>query len=49
MKRRLLVCNECGHEQRVDIYERVEAERLNIRLTPPRCDRCGSANVRLYD
>lgn len=49
MKRKLLVCKECGHEQRINIYDREESEKLNIRLGPPRCEKCGSTNVQLYD
>lgn len=49
MKRKLLVCKKCGHEQRINIYDREESKRLNIRLGPPRCEKCGGTNVQLYD
>lgn len=49
MKKKLLVCKECGHEQRINIYDREESKQLNIRLGPPRCEKCRSTNVQLYD
>lgn len=49
MKTMLLVCQNCGHEERIKIYTREEAERRQFQLTNPRCKKCGSANARLYD
>jgi hypothetical protein len=47
MKRKLLVCKECGHEQRINIYDREESKRLNIRLGPPTAQHSSrSAKVR---
>jgi hypothetical protein len=45
MRTVLLICINCGHEQKIKIYGREEAERKNIRLGPPKCARCGSTNV----
>lgn len=49
MKRKLVVCKECGHEKSVKFYDRAEADRMNINIAPPRCERCGSTNVQVYD
>lgn len=49
MKTMLLVCKKCGYEKKVKIYSREEAERNNMQLIPPMCDKCGNANVKLYD
>jgi len=49
MKVMLQVCKNCGHEQRVKIYNREDAQRHRIRLVQPRCDKCGSTNIKLYD
>ncbi len=48
-KTKVLVCKDCGAEERIPIYTREEAEKKNIRLGPPRCGRCGSTNVQLHD
>jgi transposase-like protein len=49
MKIKLMVCQRCGHEQRVKIYDREEAEREGFPLARPRCEKCGSLDVKLYD
>jgi len=49
MKTKTLVCNQCGYEQKIKTYSREEAERERIQLGSPRCERCGSTDVRLYD
>lgn len=49
MKTMLLVCQDCGNEERIKIYTRHEAEKGQFQLSKPRCKKCGSTNVRLYD
>jgi len=49
MKVMLQVCKNCGHEQRVKIYDHEDAQRHNIRLIRPRCEKCGSTKVELYE
>lgn len=49
MKRMLIVCNNCGYEERREIYTREDAERLNLRRVAPKCNKCGSTNVKLCD
>ena len=49
MKTMLLVCQDCGHEERIKIYTREEAERGQFQISNPRCKKCGSTNVRPYD
>lgn len=49
MKIMVLVCQNCGHEEKIKIYTREEAERNTFQLANPRCSKCGSNNVRLYD
>ncbi|MBW2045505.1 MAG: hypothetical protein JRI96_11580 [Deltaproteobacteria bacterium] len=49
MKIMLVVCSQCGYKEKREIYDSEDAERRNLRLVPPRCSRCGSTNVKLYD
>ena len=49
MKVKILVCRACGYEKRIKIYDRQDAEKYNIRLVPPSCERCGKTNVILVD
>ncbi len=49
MKRMLAVCKNCGYEEKIEIYNREDAERQNLRLEPPRCKKYGSLNVKLRD
>lgn len=49
MKYRYLVCQDCGHEERIKIYTREEASREQFQLSKPRCSKCGSGKVKLYD
>lgn len=47
MKRIYVVCRQCGYAEKQEVYERDEAIQKNLRLVPPRCNKCGSANVEL--
>jgi hypothetical protein len=47
MRVMLAVCRDCGYEKRIKIYDREDAERRNIRLVRPTCERCGSSKVEL--
>jgi ribosomal protein L37E len=49
MKVKTLVCKQCGYEQKIRTYSSEDAERGRFQLTSPRCERCGSSNVKLYD
>jgi Zn finger protein HypA/HybF involved in hydrogenase expression len=49
MKRVTMKCNQCGYEERIEIFSREEAEKEGIGIAPPRCPKCGSPNVRLID
>lgn len=49
MKVKISVCQDCGYEERIKIYDREDAERLTIKLYPPTCKKCGSRNVKTYD
>lgn len=49
MRVMLLVCQQCKHEERIEIHTREEAERDKRTLVPVRCSKCGSTNVRLYE
>jgi len=49
MKTMLVVCHQCGYEKRLKIYSREDAERKQIRLVKPCCEKCGSSDVSLYD
>ena len=45
MKVMIVVCKQCGNEKRIEVYSPEEAERKRIQIAPPRCEKCGSANV----
>ena len=49
MKKKLIVCRDCGYEERREVYDSEDAERRNLRLVSPKCKRCGSANIELHD
>lgn len=49
MKRKLVVCLDCGYEERQDFYSREEAEQRNMHTGPPRCKKCGSPKVKIYE
>jgi len=49
MKRVIVKCNQCGYEERIEIYTQEEAKKEKIRLMQPRCSKCGSPNVKIYD
>jgi predicted nucleic-acid-binding Zn-ribbon protein len=49
MKRKLVVCMDCGYEEKQEFYTREEAEQKNIRLVSPRCKKCGSTNIKSYE
>jgi hypothetical protein len=49
MKIMLSVCKRCGHEEKIKVYSPEDAQRHRLRLVPPRCSRCGSSEVKLYD
>jgi hypothetical protein len=49
MKTMLVVCRQCGYEKRVKGYSHEDAERTQIRLVKPCCEKYGSSNVNLYD
>jgi predicted Zn-ribbon and HTH transcriptional regulator len=49
MRRVIVKCNQCGYEERIELYTREEAEEHRIRIAPPRCSKCGSPNVRLLE
>jgi Zn ribbon nucleic-acid-binding protein len=45
MKVMIVVCKQCGHEKRIEVYNHEEAERKRIQIAPPKREKCGSANV----
>jgi len=49
MKKVILVCRDCGCEERIDVYSPEEAIKKNISTKPPRCPKCGSYRVELHD
>jgi hypothetical protein len=49
MKKVTVKCNQCGYEERVEFYSSEEAEKKQMMIVPPRCSKCGSANVMTYD
>jgi hypothetical protein len=49
MKKVIVKCNQCGYEERIEIYTQEEAKKEQIRLMPPRCSKCGSPNVKMHD
>lgn len=49
MKEKIQVCQQCKHEERIKLYDHEDAKRHQLRLEPPRCKKCGSLNVKLYD
>jgi len=49
MEYQTLVCQDCGYEKKIKVYDREEAEKRKIRLARPRCEKCGSYNIKLYD
>ena len=49
MKIRTLVCKDCGHEQKIKVYSPEELKKLGISPAHPRCGKCGSINIRLYE
>jgi hypothetical protein len=49
MRRVIVKCNQCGYEERIELYTREEAEERRIRIAPPRRSKCGSPNVRLLE
>lgn len=48
MKYKTLVCQDCGYEKKIKVYDREEAEKERIQLVKPRCEKCGSYNIKLY-
>lgn len=48
MKIKHLVCQECRDEEKIKTYAHEDAEKLNVRLSPARCSKCGNNNVKLY-
>jgi formate dehydrogenase maturation protein FdhE len=49
MKKVIVKCNQCGYEERIELYSREEAEKGRIKIVPPRCSKCGSPNVKIYE
>lgn len=49
MKTITLVCNDCGHEQKIKIYSSEELKKLGIRPARPRCEKCRSTNISFYE
>ena len=49
MEYKLLVCQNCGYKEKIIVYNREEAEKRKIQLVKPRCKKCGSYNIKLYD
>ena len=49
MKVKRVICKDCGHEGKVEIFDREEAEKRRIRLVPVTCPKCGSRNVIVQD
>jgi predicted Zn-ribbon and HTH transcriptional regulator len=49
MKKMIVICKQCGYEKMDKIYEPEEAAEKEIRLVPPRCEKCGSTDVELRD
>lgn len=49
MRKVTVKCNQCGYEERVDLYSREEAEKERITIVPLRCSKCGSPNVRTHE
>jgi len=49
MEYKTLVCQDCGYKKKVKFCSKEEAEKRKIRLARPRCDKCGSYNVKFYD
>jgi len=49
MKKVIIKCNQCGYEERIEIYTQEEAERARMKLVQPRCSKCGSPNVKMHE
>jgi Zn finger protein HypA/HybF involved in hydrogenase expression len=49
MKRCLIMCKNCGFEEKREFYSQEDAEKRNMKLVSPRCKKCGSTNVRVLD
>lgn len=47
MKKMYVVCKQCGHAEKQEVYEAEEAIQKNLCLIPPRCRKCGSMDVEL--
>jgi DNA-directed RNA polymerase subunit RPC12/RpoP len=49
MKVRRVICRSCGHEDKVEVFTREEADRKHMQLMPVTCPKCGSRNVIVQD
>ena len=49
MRKMRIVCKDCGYDEKREFYDREDGDSRNLRIVPPRCKKCGSTNVKLYD
>ncbi len=49
MRKILVICRTCGHEEKIEVYTDEEAIRLRIPRVPLRCPKCGSPHVETRD
>ena len=49
MEYKTLVCQDCGYKKKVKFCSEEEAEKRKIPLLKPRCEKCGSYNVKYDD
>ncbi len=49
MRKVTVKCNQCGYEERIELFSREEAEKERISIVPPRCSKCGSPNVSIHE
>lgn len=47
MKKRIQVCQQCGHEQEVFFYTAEEVRREQVMTSQPCCKQCRSFNVKI--
>lgn len=46
MTRKRFLCQKCGHEFVVEVFEHGEQEKKRIKGAPVTCDKCGSAALK---
>jgi hypothetical protein len=49
MRTKTAVCSRYGYEEHVEMFTQLEAQVKRISLGAPRCKKCGSTDVRMYD